>query len=172
MLARLRLPSRVAARSFFKASTPLLGGEDLKREPSIYDIKKAFADKCFTIFDVDGNGGTVKASELPVHTPMYTRYTCINIIYTPYGHKIVVRVHIDPRPTAVCFQWSFAAHNACFPVYDPSTTHRTTHHTLPYSYIPQLSISRRSRKALTTAKSTPILWGWLWRTSVSLSLAW
>ena len=65
MLARLRLPpSRVAARLFFKASTPLLGGEDLKREPSIYDIKKAFADKCFTIFDVDGNGGTVKASEL------------------------------------------------------------------------------------------------------------
>ena len=121
MLARLRLPSRVAARSFFKASTPLLGGEDLKREPSIYDIKKAFADKCFTIFDVDGNGGTVKASELR-HNEWGTRSCC---------------EYIDPRPTAVCFQWSFAAHNACFPVYDPSITHRTTHHTLSYSYIPQ-----------------------------------
>ena len=88
MLARLRLPSRVAARSFFKASTPLLGGEDLKREPSIYDIKKAFADKCFTIFDVDGNGGTVKASEgqgaLTPRSHLHTSTPTANGIFTPH----------------------------------------------------------------------------------------
>lgn len=96
MLARLRLPSRVAARSFFKASTPLLGGEDLKREPSIYDIKKAFADKCFTIFDVDGNGGTVKASELR-HNEWGTRSWCLSPrLLLP---KEYIREYIDPLVT-------------------------------------------------------------------------
>ena len=74
----LRLRHAAPTRSLIKLSSPRTieaisrgGHTAMVRENSIYDIKKMFADRCFAIFDVDGNGGTCnRCVSLPCSSPL------------------------------------------------------------------------------------------------------